>query len=132
VRKLMYAALLGMVIVLVIFRQRLFLRDPIAKVERNGQVESNYRVYINYFNDVLLEDLNGDRRLLVQSRDGVPMVPGVPMHLQCIRMMACLTEADYAPSAPLGGKEYVPGVEMTSSFVAFQDADGAAMRISLR
>jgi hypothetical protein len=132
VRNLLFTALLIIVIVLVIFRQRLFLRDPIATVERNGQRQDDYRVYLNYFNDILVEDVNGNRRFLVQSHNGKPLVPGVPMHLQCIRMMACLTESDFAPTVPLGGKEYVPGVEMTNSFVAFQDGDGAAMRVSLR
>jgi hypothetical protein len=132
VRKILVVGLLVMVVVLVIYRQRLFLRDPIATVERNGQRQSDYRVYLNYFNDILVEDVAGNRRFLVQSKDGVPLVPGVPMHLQCIRMMACLTEAAFAPTVPLASKEYVPGVEMTNAFVAFQDGDGAAMRVSLR
>ena len=128
----MLAMVLVLVIGLVIFRQRLFLRDPIATVERNGTKQTEYRIYLNYFNDILVEDLAGNRRFLVQSKDGVPMVPGTPIHLQCIRMMACLTEADYAPSTPLGGKDYAPQIEMSSAFVSFLDADGAAMRISLR
>jgi hypothetical protein len=128
----MLAMALVLVIVLVIFRQRLFLRDPLATVERNGTKQTDYRVYLNYFNDILVEDLAGNRRFLVQSKDGAPMVPGTPMHLQCIRMMACLTESDYAPSVPLAGRDYAAQVEMNSAFVSFLDGDGAAMRISLR
>jgi hypothetical protein len=131
-RKLLVVALIAVVVVLVIFRQRLFLRDPIAKVERDGTEQKEYRVYLNYFNDILIEDLEGNRRILVQARDDKPMTPGVPMHLQCVRGMACLTEVEYAPTVPLAGKEYVSQVEMTNSFVSFRDADGASMRVSLR
>ena len=36
-------------------RQRVFVRDPLAKVTVNGTLDSAYQVYINYSNDVLLE-----------------------------------------------------------------------------
>ncbi|CAN5576026.1 hypothetical protein BH10ACI4_BH10ACI4_31860 [soil metagenome] len=131
-RKLLVIALVLAVVVLVVFRQRLFLRDPLAKVERNGQEQKEFRVYINYFNDVLVEDLEGNRRFLVQAKDAETVVPGSPLHLQCVRGMACLTESDYAPTVPLGGKGYVPQTEMTSAFVSFLDADGSSLRVSLR
>ncbi len=131
-KRIIIVAVLVLAAVLVVFRQRLFLRDPIAKVERNGQRQTEYRVYLNYFNDILVEDLTQDRRFLVQARDGVPMVPGIPGHLGCLRGLACLTDENYAPTEPLGGKGYVPAVEMTSAYVTFIDADGASMRVSLR
>ena len=131
-KKLVIVALIIVVVVLVIFRQRLFLRDPLAKVERNGTEQKEYRVYLNYFNDILVEDLEGNRRILVQAKDDKPTAPGLPTHLQCVRGMACLTEVDFAPTVPLAGKEYAAQVEMTSSFVSFHDADGASMRVSLR
>ena len=131
-KKLLVVALVLVVIVLVIFRQRLFLRDPLAKVERNGQEQKEYRVYLNYFNDILVEDLEGNRRILVQAKDDKPLAPGFPMHLQCVRGMACLTEVEYAPTIPLAGKENMARVEMTNSFVTFVDGDGASMRVSLR
>jgi hypothetical protein len=120
------------VVVLVVFRQRLFVRDPLAKVERNGLQQTEYRVYLNYFNDILVEDLAQNRRYLVQAKNGVPMVPGVPVHLGCVRGLGCLTEADYAATEPLGGKGYAPDVEMTSAYVTFVDGDGTSMRVSLR
>jgi hypothetical protein len=129
---MLIGGLLIVIVVLVVFRQRLFLRDPIAKVERNGLEQTEYRVYLNYFNDILVEDLAHDRRYLVQSKDGVPMVPGIPGHLGCIRGLACLTEENYVATDPLGGKGYVPSVEMTNAYVAFVDGDGASMRVSLR
>jgi hypothetical protein len=132
VKRIVIVGLLVLVVVLVVFRQRLFLRDPIAKVERNGLQQTEYRVYLNYFNDILVEDLAQDRRYLVQSRNGVPMVPGVPGHLGCVRGLACLTERNFAATEPLGGKGYVPAVEMTNAYVTFVDGDGASMRVSLR
>jgi hypothetical protein len=132
VKRIVIVGLLLLVVVLVVFRQRLFLRDPIAKVERNGLPQTEYRVYLNYFNDILVEDLGQDRRYLVQARNGVPMVPGVPGHLGCVRGLACLTEENYAPTDPLGGKDYSPSVEMTNAYVTFMDGDGASMRVSLR
>ncbi|WP_213805568.1 hypothetical protein [Granulicella sp. dw_53] len=131
-RKIIVVGLILIVVILVIFRQRLFLRDPIAKVERNGTLQTQYRVYLNYFNDILVEDLEHNRRFLVQAKDGVPIAPGTPLHLQCLQAMACLTETNFAQTVPLS-KEYMPAeVEMTNSFVAFHDGDGAAMRVSLR
>jgi hypothetical protein len=132
VKRILIGGLLIVIVVLVVFRQRLFLRDPIAKVERNGLEQTEYRVYLNYFNDILVEDLTHDRRYLVQSKDGVPMVPGIPGHLGCVRGLACLTEENYAPTDPLGGKGYDPMVEMTNAYVTFVDGDGASMRVSLR
>jgi hypothetical protein len=132
VKRILIGGLLIVIVVLVVFRQRLFLRDPIAKVERNGLQQTEYRVYLNYFNDILVEDLAQDRRYLVQSKDGVPMVPGIPGHLGCIRGLACLTEENYARTDPLGGKGYDPRVEMTNAYVTFVDGDGASMRVSLR
>ena len=131
-KRIVIVGLLVLVVVLVVFRQRLFVRDPIAKVERNGLQQTEYRVYLNYFNDILVEDLGQNRRYLVQARNGVPMVPGVPGHLGCVRGLACLTDENFATTEPLGGKGYAPEVEMTSAYVTFADGDGASMRVSLR
>ena len=118
--------MLLVVLVLVVFRQRLFLRDPLARVERNGIQQTEYRVYLNYFNDILVEDLERNQRYLVQAQQGVPL------HLQCLRGIACLTERDFAPTRPLGGQGYAPEVEMTGSYVAYVDGRGESMRVSLR
>jgi hypothetical protein len=124
--------MLLVVLVLVVFRQRLFLRDPLARVERNGIRQTEYRVYLNYFNDILVEDLERNQRYLVQAQQGVPLVPGFPLHLQCLLGIACLTERDFAPTRPLGGQGYAPEVEMTGSCVAYVNGRGESMRVSLR
>ena len=120
------------VLVLVVFRQRLYVWDPIAKVERNGMQQGEMRVYLNFYNDVIVEDVAQNRRYLVQAMNGVPMVPGVPLQLKCLRGMACLTEQEYAPTRPLGGSGYDGRVEMTSAWVTLTAGDGAAIRVALR
>lgn len=130
--KLVIAGLVAVVVVLAIFRQRLFLRDPIARVERNGMRQTGYRVYLNYFNDILVEDRTGGQRYLVQAREGVPLAPGRPLHLECLHGMACLTEANLAATVPLGGKGDASKVKMTPAYVSFVDGDGVAVRVALR
>ncbi len=129
-------AIIGGILVLsaslVVFRQRLFVRDPVAKVERNGMRQAGLRIYLNYYNDILVEDPARDFRYLVQARDGVPMVPGVPLHLRCLRGLACLTEVNDAPTYPLAGNGYTPMVVMTNTYITFLDGEGASMRVALR
>ena len=45
-----------LVVVAVVYRQRLFLRDPLGKVERNGIRVDGASVFINYYNDVLIQN----------------------------------------------------------------------------
>ena len=117
---------------LVVFRQRLYLRDPIAQVELNGMRQRGLRVYLNYYNDIIVEDAARNHRYLVQARDGNPLVPGVPMHLQCLRGLVCLTERNFAATRPLGGADYEGQVEMTASYITLTDGHGAAIRVMLR
>ena len=116
-------------VVLVASRQRLFLRDPLAKVERNGVQVEGARVFINYSNDVLLEEPGRAQRFIVQHWN---LRPGVPESLSCVRWMACWTEADRAESASLGGDGYQPRVEMSSRVVSFVDGSGVPVKVTLR
>ena len=115
--------------VLVASRQRLFVRDPLAKVERNGVEVEGARVFINYSNDVLVEEPGLAKRYMVQHWN---MRPGVPQTLSCVRWMACWTEADRAQSVPLGGDGYQPKVEMSSRMVWFLDGSGVPVKVTLR
>jgi hypothetical protein len=131
-KRILIGGLILVIAVLVMFRQRLFLRDPFATVERNGMKLTGCSVYLNYDNDILVEDRTKHEHYLVQAKDGTPMTPGVPLHLQCLNALACLTETEFAPTLPLGGKGYEPSVEMTSSYVSYVDGDGASVRVTLR
>lgn len=130
-KKILMGGFVVLVVMLTVYRERLFVRDPVARVERNGIQESDVRVYVNSYNDILVEYPEADRRYLVQSIHGVPGVPGVPVHLGCLRGLACLTERDHAPVVPLAGSGYEPEVVMTSAYVSFDDGAGAPVRVEL-
>lgn len=112
----------------IVNRQRLFLRDPLAHVERNGVKVEDVRVYINFSNDVLLEE-PGRPRTIVQEWN---LRPGVPQNLSCVRWLFCWTEADRAESASLGGDKYQPMVQMSSHEVSFVDGKGVPVKVTLR
>ena len=112
-----------------VYRQRIFVRDPLGRVERNGVRQENVRVFLNYSNDVMVEDMDVHRHYLVQ---GWNRMPGVVGHLVCVQGLACFTEADKAETTPLGGTKYRPKVEMTNKQVSFVDGDGALVTVKLR
>ncbi len=127
---LAFVIIMGFIIV---NRQRVYVRDPLATVYRNGATQSGVQVYMNYSDDVLIEK-DGDTpyRILVQDWDEVP---GTPLKLTCIRWMACLTSDDRAPTLPLqwkGKGKYDPRVTMTNREVSFMDVDDSLIRVQLR
>jgi hypothetical protein len=128
VKKLLVLCLVALVVVAVVYRQRIFLRDPLGKVERNGVRLEGANVFINYYNEVLIEVPNLAQRYLVQRGS----VPGTPKNLSCLRGVMCWTDADVATVAPLGGAGYRPDVVMTSTDVSFKDGAGEGMRVELR
>ena len=68
--KILVVGTLLLVIFVAVFRQRIFLRDPLGKVERNGVVVDGARLFINFSNDVLVEEPGTERRYLVQGWSG--------------------------------------------------------------
>jgi hypothetical protein len=112
-----------------VFRQRIFLRDPLGKVERNGVAQDGTRLYINHSNDVLVEESARHQFVLVQ---GWNRLPGVPQHLFCLTGMVCWTDGDKAAVFPvegLGGKTLA---SMSGKEVTFVDESGARVRVELR
>ena len=115
-------------------RMRVYVRDPVATVYKNDVKQSGVQVFINYANDVLLEQdaKPGAYQILVQGWNQMPGTPGI---LKCLRWMACLADADHATTFPIewsGKGRYDPRVAMTSREVSFVDGDGATMRVVLR
>ena len=110
-------------------RQRLFVRDPLAEVERNGVKVEGAEVYINFSNDVVVQEPRPPNRYIVQHWN---LRPGVPQRLSCVRWMFCWTEADRAESVPLGRDGYQGMVQMSSHEVSFVDGSGAPVRVTLR
>jgi len=136
-KKVLALGLLVFLVFVVVHRQRLFLRDPLASVTRDGVKVDGVRVMINYSNDVLLEDATaGYRRIyLVQHWNKVAETPTAPLH--CLQGLACLTDADQAAGAAIvpgtrGRRTPFAGVTMTSNRIEFVDEDGALVEVTLR
>jgi hypothetical protein len=135
-KKVLALGLLVFLVFVVVHRQRLFLRDPLASVTRDGVKVDGVRVMINYSNDVLLEDPTaGHRRMyLIQNWNKVAETPTAP--LRCLQGLACLTDADEAAGAVLvpgtrGRRSPFEGVTMTNKRVEFVDEDGALVGVTL-
>jgi hypothetical protein len=133
VKTLFSLAFVVIMIAIIVNRERVYLRDPLATVYRNEVQQSGVQVYQNYSNDILIEN-DGDKpyRILVQDWNEVP---GTPLRLTCIRWMACLANDDHAATAPLlwtGKGKYDPKVAMTNREISFTDADGTRLRVTLR
>ena len=128
-RKILVFAVLLLIVVVAVFRERIFLRDPLGKVERNGVAVDGARLFINFSNDVLVEESGTERRYLVQGWSGVP---GVPKILGCVQGLVCWTDADHAAVFPLNGRGAGARAVMSAKEVTFADENGAAMRVELR
>jgi hypothetical protein len=120
-----------LIIVIVIFiivwnRQRIYVHDPFASVTRDGVTEQGAQIFINYSNDVLIENDNAPMYvMLVQHGQHV----GVPAALKCMHYIACMTNADVAMLvlAASGTVESMSGKE-----VVFRDATGRQSVVTLR
>jgi hypothetical protein len=128
-RKILIVGTLLLVVFVAAFRQRIFVRDPLGKVERNGVAQDGTRLYINYSNDVLVEDSAQHQFVLVQ---GWNTLPGVPQHLFCLTGMVCWTDADKAAVFPVDGVGGKTPAVMNAKEVTFVDESGARVRVALR
>jgi hypothetical protein len=128
-KKILFFGALLLIVVGVIFRQRIFVRDPLGKVERSGVEQEGARLYINYSNDVLVEDTATHRFLLVQ---GWNAMPGVPQHLFCLTGLMCWTDADRATVFPMEGAGGKTPAVMSAKEVTLVDESGAPIKVTLR
>jgi hypothetical protein len=117
VRKLILLVVLVGVVFVVWNRQRLYVRDPLGSVVRNGVTERGAQVFINYSNDVLLENFNAPMYVtLVQHGDRV----GTPEVSHCVAYVACLLDADVATLLDVDAGAQV--TQMTGKVVEYRDA----------
>ncbi len=136
-KKLLTLLVVVLVVFVVIYRQRVFLWDPIAHVTRDGVKVDGVRTLINYSNDVLLQDSSAgkSRIYIVQNWDKVAATPTAGV--KCIQLLACMTDADQAtaraiPVGTRGRRSAFEGVTMTNRRVEFVDEDGALVEVTLR
>jgi hypothetical protein len=126
-RKLILLVVLVGVVFVVWNRQRIYVRDPLGNVARNGVTEKGAQVFINYSNDVLLENYNAPMYVtLVQHGDRV----GTPGVLHCVAYVACLLDADVATLIDVDAGAQV--MQMTGKRVEYREADGRDTVVGLR
>jgi hypothetical protein len=123
--------ILLLVVVAVVFvvwsRQRLYVRDPLGSVMRDGVKEAGAQVLINYSNDVLVQNYNAPMYvLLVQHGNRV----GTPAEMHCVAYVACLMDAD-EPTF-ISTEEGAKVSEMTGKVVEYRDAKGRDVVVTLR
>jgi hypothetical protein len=128
-RTFLIAVTVLLMIFVAVFRQRIFVRDPLGEVERNDIAEGAARVYINYSNDILVEDAAANKRYLVE---GWNRVPGIPKRLACFTGLACWTDATEATVFPLGEAPNQVRAVMSAKEVTFADETGAGIKVKLR
>jgi hypothetical protein len=125
VKKLIALLVILLVVSVVVERKRVYVRDVLASTTRDGQKVDGEQVYINYYNDVLLENDNPPMLVMVLEH-GQPV--GVPTKLRCIHWVACLTDADVASMMAVGGSAQ----SMTNKAVRFRDEQGRRWVVTLR
>ncbi len=125
-RRFLLLAIVAITALAVIYHNRLFLRDPLGKVERNALTVPGARVFINYSNDILVQEDGGRHMFVVQAYN---KLPGSPTGLTCIQGMLCVTPSDQAvPGAPEAGKKAV----MSDREVSFTDSEGSHVHVTIR
>ena len=108
-------------------RKRIYVRDPLGSVTRNDVKEQGAQVFINYSNDVLLQNYSPPIYVtLVQH--GRPV--GTPAMIHCVAYAACLLDADIATL--LDGTAGAPANSMTGKMVEYRDVGGRDTVVTLR
>ncbi len=149
-KPIVFVALLILFAFIVINKDRIYVRDPLATVyktepgneatpgaspdTRTAVKQAGAEVYINYLNDVLVveQEPAGGSRTLVQNWS---KMPGTPTELRCLRWTACLATEDRVPTFPMvwtGQGTYDPQVTMSDQRVTYVDGAGATQRVELR
>jgi hypothetical protein len=91
VKKVLLLLFVVFLVFVIYNKQRLYLRDPFGGVMRDGVKEDGAQVFINYSNDVLLENDNAPMYVtVIQHENHV----GTPAKLMCMHFVVCLADAD--------------------------------------
>jgi hypothetical protein len=126
VRKLILLLVVVAVVFVVWNRQRLYVRDPLGSVVRDGVKEQGAQVLINYSNDVLVQNYNAPIYVtLVQHGNRV----GTPAEMHCVAYVMCLTDADQP--AFVVADEGATVSTMTGKTVEYRDAKGRDTVVTL-
>ena len=107
-------------------RQRVFVRNPLASVVRDGAKVEGTQVFINFSNDVLLEN-DGPPLLITLVQQGRPV--GTPANLKCLHWIACLTNAASASLAEVETGARI--ASMADRSVEYKDGQGRSVVVTL-
>ena len=125
-KKVLLLLIVLFAVFVVLNRQRLFLRDPLATVLVGEVVQDHTRVYINYNNELLVEHTFDPVSLVIVERN---QHIGVPTQLRCLRWIGCLVDAN---PATLVQTMKGPVGTMDSKMVEYKDEAGASVKVTLR
>ena len=126
--KLIALILVVLALFVVVERDKLFVRDPLAHVTRNGVQESGAQVFINYHNDVLIENDNASSSYIEMIQAGQPI--GVPKVSVCVHWVMCLMDA--YPVTLEGTSDGATVESMDAKTVTFTDTGNKATVVTLR
>jgi len=124
VKKLIALLVIILIVYVVVERKRVFVRDPLATVTRAGEKVDGEQVYINFYNDALLENDNPPMLVMLVEK-GHPV--GVPTDLRCAHWLACLTDDNPASNLPLKASVQ----SMSKKTINFSDQDGKPWVVTL-
>ena len=135
-KKLLLLLGLAMVAFVVLYRQQLYVWDPLATVTRDGINQSSVRVMINFANDILMDDTSISPRRIYLVQHWNETAQFETGQLRCIEYLACMTDAAQATATklipgPRGKREPYEGVTMTDRRVKFVDEHGALVEVVL-
>jgi len=124
VKKLIALLVILLIVYVVVERKRVFVRDPLASVTRAGQKVDGEQVYINFYNDALLENDNPPMLVMLVEK-GQPV--GVPTDLRCAHWLACLTDSKPSSNLPLNATVQ----SMSRKTINFRDQNGQPWVVTL-
>ena len=126
-RRLIVLLVLVFIVFLVYNRQRVYIRDPLGAMTRDGVKEPGAQVFINYSNDVLLENDHAPMYVTLVQHD---QPVGTPARIWCVHFVVCLTNADVATLIMADPGAAVQS--MSNRTVEFRDANGRQAVVTLR
>jgi len=130
-KKLIALIVVVLIVLAVVYRQRLYVRDPLGSVTRDGVKEDGAQVYVNFSDDVLLENdapPNHQAMTLTLIQHARPI--GLPRQMHCLHWLLCLTDADAATLVAPDPGAYIES--MSSRQVTFHDYYGREAVVTLR
>ncbi len=136
-KKLLLLLTVGLIVFVVVYRQQVYVWDPIATVSRDGVKQGSVRVMINYSNDILMDDNSTSTRRLYLVQHWNKAAEFATGQLRCIEYLACMTDAEQATGekltpGPRGKRDPYEGVTMTDRRIKFVDEHGALVEVVLR